>query len=388
MGTVIRPDLASTNLNLGVSYNPSAITIRGVNNASSNGDYNGYVGIGTTAPAYNLIVQNNRTDDNPLANATVYVKSAGRNASVELDVPTTTFSTGIVARLAGTERGRLTYVHNGNYWAMTTNGSGTNKMSLTSDGRLTAGPGQATIYGHTFGGGFPADTYYNTGNGQVGIHHFFSNVGGVQNLKAFIRADGTFITDAGNGNTFSQTSGAVAGGGADYAEYFEWADGNPSAENRKAESVVLVGNKIRVATDADAPSSIIGVVSMTPLVVGDAAPIAWKGKYLRDSFGLAVVEQVEHWRWMDDTEGSRSCYADQVPEGWVVPEDKEVELTYRPVLNPDYDSSEEYVPREHRKEWSPVGLVGKLRLKRGQPVGDRWIKLQDISESVEEWLVR
>ena len=42
-------------------------------------------------------------------------------------------------------------------------------------------------------------------------------------------------------------------------------------------------------------------------------------------------------------------------------------------LNPDYDSTKDYVSREDRKEWDTVGLVGKLR---------------DISDSVEEWLVR
>ena len=46
------------------------------------------------------------------------------------------------------------------------------------------------------------------------------------------------------------------------------------------------------------------------------------------------------------------------------------------------------MPREERPEWDRVGLVGKLRLRKGQPVGDRWIKMQDITGDVEEWLVR
>ena len=60
------------------------------------------------------------------------------------------------------------------------------------------------------------------------------------------------------------------------------------------------------------------------------------------------------------------------------------------VLNPDYDASKKdsYETRESRKEWSYVGMMGKLRMLKGQPTGDRWIKMRDISDTVEEWLVR
>jgi dsDNA-binding SOS-regulon protein len=29
-----------------------------------------------------------------------------------------------------------------------------------------------------------------------------------------------------------------------------------------------------------------------------------------------------------------------------------------------------------------------LSLRKGQPTGDRWIKMRDISDTVEEWLVK
>ena len=47
-----------------------------------------------------------------------------------------------------------------------------------------------------------------------------------------------------------------------------------------------------------------------------------------------------------------------------------------------------YVPREFRREWSPVGLVGKLIVRKGQVVGDRWIKMKDINDQLEQYLVR
>ena len=60
----------------------------------------------------------------------------------------------------------------------------------------------------------------------------------------------------------------------------------------------------------------------------------------------------------------------------------------RKKLNPDWDSSLTYIPREERKEWDVVGLVGKLRMHKGQPTNPNWRKMRDISDSVEEWLVR
>ena len=57
-------------------------------------------------------------------------------------------------------------------------------------------------------------------------------------------------------------------------------------------------------------------------------------------------------------------------------------------LNPDYDKGKTYIAREDRKEWEVVGLMGNLRMKKGQKTGTNWIKMRDVSDTVEEWLVR
>ena len=149
--------------------------------------------------------------------------------------------------------------------------------------------------------------------------------------------------------------GSFSGGGADYAEYFEWKDGNTSNEDRVGYSVVLDGHKIRKATSDDSASNIIGVISANPAIIGDGDSEKWKQKYLRTDFGNYDL----------DENGDRK-------------------------LNPKWDESkkDEYVSREDRKEWDTVGLMGKLRMLKGQPTGDRWIKMKDISDTVEEWLVR
>ena len=56
--------------------------------------------------------------------------------------------------------------------------------------------------------------------------------------------------------------------------------------------------------------------------------------------------------------------------------------------DPDYDPDTEYVSRENRPEWDTVGLMGKLRIRKGQVTGTRWIKMRNVSATVEEWLVR
>jgi hypothetical protein len=155
----------------------------------------------------------------------------------------------------------------------------------------------------------------------------------------------------GDGQAYAD--GSWNGGGADYAEYFEWSDGNTDSEDRRGYTVVLDNNKIRKATSDDDASIIIGVISGNPSMVGDSDISQWKHKYQRDDYGTYVL----------DENGDR-------------------------VLNTDYDETQEYVSRENRQEWDTVGLMGKLRIRKNQPTGSNWIKMRDVSETVEEWLVR
>ena len=166
--------------------------------------------------------------------------------------------------------------------------------------------------------------------------------GGTADVEYILRGDGNAFAD-----------GAWNGGGADYAEYFEWKDGNSSDEDRRGYPVILDDNKIVKATDSDDASKIIGIISGNPAMVGDGAYTKWNDKYQKDDFGS----------YLRDENGYR-------------------------ILNTNYDETKDYVPRENRKEWDTVGLMGKLRLRKGQPTGTNWIKMRDISDTVEEWLVR
>ena len=118
-------------------------------------------------------------------------------------------------------------------------------------------------------------------------------------------------------------------------------------------TVVLDGNKIKVATSSDSTDNIIGVVSGNASVIGDGSWNKWSGKYQKDDYNQYIL----------DSEGHRQ-------------------------LNPSFDDTKTYVSREDRQEWDAIGMVGKLRIRKGQKTGTRWIKMRDISDAVEEWLVR
>ena len=112
----------------------------------------------------------------------------------------------------------------------------------------------------------------------------------------------------------------------DFGEYFEWADGNPEGEDRVGYMVQLNEDKIELAESLD---NCIGIITGTGAFVADAACLDWHGRYLKDKWG-------------------RNIYA----------------LTGVLAENPEYDPTKEYIPREYRKEWSPVGLVGKILVRQ------------------------
>jgi hypothetical protein len=177
---------------------------------------------------------------------------------------------------------------------------------------------------------------------------------------------------------------------SDYAEYFEWVDGNPNNEDRVGITVALDGNRIRPAVNGD---RVIGVVSVKPSVIGDAAEAHWKDMYLTDDWGRELTEPYHSYEWVDDngTKHSAASYQDtsKVPKNAVKKTTDELgnPLT-RPVLNPNYDPANNYVPRSKRKEWAAIGLLGKLRVRVGETVNANWIKLRDITDDIEEWLVK
>lgn len=171
-------------------------------------------------------------------------------------------------------------------------------------------------------------------------------------------------------------SGNYNASGADYAELFEWADGNPEASDRAGRFVTLTGGKIRLAGPGD--GYILGLVSGNPSVVGDVYDDQWQGMYLTDIFGRPLWEDVEVPAVTEEVE-----LPVDIPGGDSEPRRMELRKETRVIipahterrqkLNPDYDPTQAYVPRSQRPEWAAVGMLGKLvALEDGTCRVDGW----------------
>ena len=198
----------------------------------------------------------------------------------------------------------------------------------------------------------------------------------------------------GNGDTLAD--GGYDSGGADYAEYFESKDGNAMTVGV---TVKLDGDKVVVCEDGDTPIGVVRPRSGTA-VIGNSAPFKWTGKYLKDDYGAYIEEEYTVTEWVDgkNEDGSNNdiqYHTDKIPSDVTVPSDatitsneKDGTKLMRRKINPDYDESKTYKPREERDEWCLIGLLGQIPITKGQPMASSWIKMKDVSDTVELWFVR
>lgn len=161
-----------------------------------------------------------------------------------------------------------------------------------------------------------------------------SGIGGI-----VIGGSGNAFIATGKGNVY--ITGQYSSSGADYAESFEWLDGNTSQEDRRGRFVVLQGNYIRYATKFDDKEDVLGVISANPSVIGDAYEGEWCNKYETDVFGTPIYE--EKTEEIKLSEGKTETHTVLVKK-----------------LSEDYDEAKEYVSRSQRPEYDYVGVLGKL----------------------------
>ena len=156
----------------------------------------------------------------------------------------------------------------------------------------------------------------------------------------------------------------------DFAEMFEWSDGNPDEEDRIGYSVCVdtLTGKIRKAEEGDTP---FGVVSGTASFVANSGEHKWAGYAKRDEWGRILQEPAyngEGEPLLDDEGNHRTKMAE----------------------NPEWDESlvHDYVPRSERPEWACIGVLGQVYMRKGCPVDSRWVKLKEIDSVKDLWLVR
>ena len=318
----------------------------------------------------------------------------------------------------GTTRGNITYDTDNNFLLFNVNQS--EQMRITSDGHLVINntSSQSSILAVSTSENYNAFRvdqdhssallqFLETGNSSyagdgIKVHHFRSTSSANNFMACDSNHSGTpdrEFTLRGDGNAYAD--GTWNNNGADYAEFFESTTGNAIPVGT---TVVLENNKVRAATSEDSASSIMGVVrpkepGQASMTIGNSAWNKWTNKYLTDDFDRFILDEHVVYEWTETVEDGDDIFhsyeSHQIPEGVTIPSDV-VGLTTDPKgnrfthyrLNPDFDSSVTYVPREERDEWVIVGLIGQVKILDGQPMNDRWVKMRDVSDSVEEWFIR
>ncbi len=216
------------------------------------------------------------------------------------------------------------------------------------------------------------------------------------------------------GNAFAY--GRYYTGGADYAEYFE------SLSGLSLQIGTVVGLKegkiYPIEYDNDIP---IGVISANPNLVGNAYEEEWHGKYKRDVYGRILYEDVEIMeeelvyeihqeevktlvmrdnKWYEKSEyvdkkvGIYDKVAIYNDNGEII----RVEDIHRRQLvskkkhcqqiSEEYDATKTYIPRSKRAEWNIVGLLGQVVIKKYQKTHQNWIKIRDVNDDLELWLIK
>lgn len=211
------------------------------------------------------------------------------------------------------------------------------------------------MHSHATGYSTKAAAYAQTSIGQ------HNEISGSENGDAYDQTAVAFMIGNGlssiiKGNAFkvlfnglTYADGAYSGSGADYAEFFEWQDGNVNNEDRIGLFVSLDGDKIVKANFSS--SYILGIVSGNPTIIGDN-PMRWKNKYLTDKWGRPIYEDVE----VKYTET-------EIDENGKTSRVEKTRIDHVMKINPEWDSSLEYKSREVRPEWSAIGMMGKLLVK-------------------------
>ena len=172
---------------------------------------------------------------------------------------------------------------------------------------------------------------------------------------------------------------------ADYAEYFEWYDENTNKEDRVGYFVTFLNSNKIVKANPDA-EYILGVTSGEPFVLGNGDCDVWNGMYLRDEFRRTIYEPALKYKYNPETKKDEPEY------------DEEGNPIYdgtRPVLNPDFDPTRQYINRADRPEWIPVGMLGVLAVRdNGEcqvnsycTVGEGGIAVPANSESINKYRV-
>ena len=276
----------------------------------------------------------------------------------------------------------VAYSHAEGYYCSACGSSGMNDGNDSNAG-AHAGGNHSTAGGD---GSFAHGNYVVAKNNQLVIGHYNKRGTSWKNENGWYSGihSGTGTSTAfliGNGTSSRQSNAmradyngklwclqAYSATGADYAELFEWKDGNKNNEDRRGYFVTLDGINIKKATSTD--DYILGVISAAPTVIGNGDD-EWSGRFLRDKFGSFITVKEQEEKIVTDN------YIDE--NGDMQTSERVVTYEYEHYKeNPEYDPNREYVDRIHRPEWDAVGMMGVLIVRQdGTAIVNKYVCSND-----------
>ena len=266
---------------------------------------------------------------------------------------------------------------------------------------------------------YDADT--NPGGMMLGYY----GIGGSNNdyhISTYSHTQSSLTFRLGDNGSIEHEQGISSNQSLDYAEYFESKDGKAIAIGT---TVKLDNGKIVACEDGDTPIGVVRPVN-TSAVVGGKQAFHWQGMYETDDYGGYVMESFTMTKWEKEVDYNtykstniddggvlggtvkKECYeqkdgskkyeiiyrfhTDRIPSDLTVPNDARIveDKNKRKKINSNYDhsKSDSYKDREQRDEWHIVGLLGQIQITKGQPLASNWIKMKDISDTVELYFVK
>jgi len=218
--------------------------------------------------------------------------------------------------------------------------------------------------------------------------------GRTRGANSFVFANGgTTTTPAVTNNRFRIDSTGAAtmngaltqNGTADYAEYFEWEDQNPNNQDRTGFFVSLNKDKIKIDN-----SNIVGIVSATPCIIGDGAEEFWNQLHKRDIWGREMYQNYSGFTLLNSEKSENNQIYHLGPDNKIYTEHPSatnikgtiaenisindinlknlIHVLKINVFNENYNPNQEYIPRSERKEWAPIGLLGKLYVRTSEKI--------------------
>lgn len=178
----------------------------------------------------------------------------------------------------------------------------------------------------------------------------------------------------------------IAPVGSGYCEFFDSTDGK---DLEVGQSVILQDGKVRVATLADVANDIIGVVraknpALPPAIAARNATTSIY-EYELDEFNRVVEEKYFIWTWTDENGQTHTHASDQIPDGLVVPENKQVAESTRWKKNANYQGAQS--PAADTVGKVLVHLLGQVPVRKNAVKPTTWVLIRSLGQNADCYFV-